>query len=93
MKLNRTDKQTLFAIFVVIALITILGSLRQSNYQPKEITIAPKNENSLFNAIDKLISNSHLRKLLQKKSLKNFYLSNEFISRKLDICREKIIIS
>jgi hypothetical protein len=49
MKLNRTEKQTLFAIFVVIALITILGSLRQSNYQPKEITIAPKNENSLFN--------------------------------------------
>lgn len=49
MKLNRTDKQTMFAIFVVIALITILGSLRQSNYQPKEITIAPKNENSLFN--------------------------------------------
>ena len=49
MKLKLTDKQTLFAIFVVIALITILGSLRQSNYQPKEITIAPKNENSLFN--------------------------------------------
>jgi hypothetical protein len=49
MKLNRTDKQALFAIFVVIALITILGSLRQSNYQTKELTIAPKNENSLFN--------------------------------------------
>ena len=49
MKLNRTDKQALFSIFVVIALITILGSLRQSNYQTKELTITPKNENSLFN--------------------------------------------
>tara|TARA_B100001758_G_C18390718_1_gene602742 strand:+ start:1205 stop:1483 length:279 start_codon:yes stop_codon:yes gene_type:complete len=49
MKLNRTDKQTLFAILVVIVLITVLGSLRQSNYQPREISIATKNEESLFN--------------------------------------------
>ena len=72
-------------------IITNKGGLKEATTNP--LILKNLNENSLFNAIDKLISNSHLRKLLQKKSLKNFYLSNEFISRKLDICREKIIIS
>jgi tripartite-type tricarboxylate transporter receptor subunit TctC len=48
---------------------------------------------TLFNAIDKLISNTSLRKSLQKKSLKNFYLTNEFISKKIDNYRENIIKS
>jgi glycosyltransferase involved in cell wall biosynthesis len=47
--------------------------------------------NSVYNAIDKLINNSKLRTTLQKKSLKNFYLHNKFISKKIDDYRFNIL--
>ena len=47
--------------------------------------------NALFKAIDKLIKNPKERLKLQKNSIKNFYLSNEFISKKIDNYRELIL--
>ena len=36
---------------------------------------------NVYNAMDRLIKNSHLRKKLQNLSLKNFYLSNKNASK------------
>ena len=48
----------------------------------KELSIA-----NLYKSIEKLILNKKLRINLQKKSLENFYLTNEFISKKIDSIR------
>jgi len=72
-------------------IITNKGGLKEATTNP--LIINKLNEKTLFNAIDKLISNTSLRKSLQKKSLKNFYLTNEFISKKIDNYRENIIKS
>ena len=45
---------------------------------------------NLYNAINKLIINKKQRISLQKSSLKNFYLTDEYISKKIDNYREKI---
>ena len=72
-------------------IITNKGGLKEAVTNP--LIINKLNEKTLFNAIDKLISNTNLRKSLQKKSLKNFYLTNEFISKKIDHYRENTIKS
>ena len=72
-------------------IITKKGGLKEAVTNP--LIINKLNEKTLFNAIDKLISNTNLRKSLQKKSLKNFYLTNEFISKKIDHYRENTIKS
>ncbi len=46
---------------------------------------------SIYNSIDRLIKNKKQRLSLQKSSLKNFYLSDEFICNKIDSYREKIV--
>ena len=45
------------------------------------------NTKNLYNLIKKLIINVKLRKKLQKNSIKNFYLTNTFISKKIDDIR------
>ena len=72
-------------------IITNKGGLKEA--VTNSLIINKLNEKTLFNAIDKLISNTNLRKSLQKKSLKNFYLTNEFISKKIDHYRENTIKS
>ena len=46
---------------------------------------------NLYNSIDKLIRNKKQRITLQKSSLKNFYLTDEFICKKIDNYREKLV--
>ena len=46
---------------------------------------------NLYNAINKLIKNKKQRLNLQKSSLKNFYLTDEHICKKIDSYREKIV--
>ena len=46
---------------------------------------------NLYNAINKLILNKKQRISLQKSSLKNFYLTDEFICKKIDTYRGKIV--
>ena len=48
------------------------------------------NFKNLYNAINKLIINRKQRINLQKSSLKNFYLTDEYICKKIDNYREKI---
>ena len=72
-------------------IITNKGGLKEAATNP--LIVNKLNEKNLYNAIDRLISNTNLRKTLQKKSLKNFYLTNEFISKKVDDSRENIIRS
>ena len=45
---------------------------------------------NVYNAMDRLIKNSHLRKKLQNLSLKNFYLSNKNASTSIDEYRDEI---
>ena len=45
--------------------------------------------NSIFKSINKLINNSKERKSFQKLSLRNFYLTHEFISKKIDNYRDE----
>ena len=49
------------------------------------------NSSSLFNSIEKLITDPKKLKFLQKESLKNFYLTDKFISSKIDNYRSSII--
>ena len=44
-----------------------------------------------FKNIDKLIKNIKLRKSLQSKSLKNFYLSHEYVTNLIDGVRSKVV--
>ena len=48
---------------------------------------------NLYKSIEKLILNKKLRTDLQKQSLKNFYLTNKFISKKIDIIRKNLFIN
>ena len=55
------------------------------------IIVRNLNVKSLYNSINKLIKNNKQRKNLQKSSLKNFYLTDEYICKKIDNYREKIV--
>ncbi len=55
------------------------------------IILKKLSEKNLFNSIERLIKNKKLRKELQFKSLKNFYLTNKYISKKIDIYRNKLL--
>ena len=46
---------------------------------------------NLFKAMEKLIINKNFRKNLQTKSVKNFYLTNQFVTKKIDAYRNKLI--
>ena len=45
---------------------------------------------TLYNAIENLIKDKSARTILQKSSLKNFYLTDKFISKKIDVYRDKL---
>ena len=55
------------------------------------IILRKLNSETLFKEIENLILNSNKRLKLQKNSLKNFYLTNKFISDKIDNYRSKIL--
>ena len=54
------------------------------------ITLKNLSIKTIYDSIEKLIKNKKLRKKLQNNSLKNFYLTNEFISKKIDNYRDEI---
>jgi len=54
------------------------------------IIIKKNSINNIFNAIDDLIKNKKKLTDLQKKSYKNFYLTNTYISKKIDLYRSTI---
>ncbi|MDC6482777.1 glycosyltransferase family 4 protein [Candidatus Pelagibacter sp.] len=72
-------------------IITNKGGLKEAATDP--LIINKLNEKTLYNALNKLIANNRLRKKMQICSLKNFYLTNEFISNKIDSCRNGIFKS
>tara|TARA_Y100000590_G_scaffold208062_1_gene235672 strand:- start:5465 stop:7588 length:2124 start_codon:yes stop_codon:yes gene_type:complete len=49
------------------------------------------NKNNVIKSIEKLIINKKLRFNLQSKSINNFYLTNEFVTKKIDNYRNKIL--
>ncbi len=52
------------------------------------------NEKSLTKYISQLINDTQLRKSLQKRSIQNFYLTHEFVSKKIDNYRsEKLFLN
>ena len=55
------------------------------------IILKKLSEKNLFNSIEKLIKNKKLRRELQSKSIKNFYLTNKYISKKIDLYRIKLL--
>ena len=55
------------------------------------IIVRNLNSKSIFNAIDNLIKKKNYRNKLQKLSLENFYLTNSFISNKIDLYRQSIL--
>ncbi len=57
------------------------------------IIIKEVNENKIYNSIKKLIINKKLRSNLQKVTYKNFYLTNEYITNKIDTLRDDLIFS
>ena len=72
-------------------IITNKGGLKEATTSP--LIINKLNEITLYNALNKLITNNTLRKKMQKSSLKNFYLTNEYISNKIDTYRNGILKS
>ena len=57
------------------------------------IVISSVNENIIYNKIKLLINNQKLRKVLQKKTYKNFFLTNEYITELIDELRISILSS
>ncbi len=55
------------------------------------LIIKDVNEKTIYDSIKKLITNKILRKSLQKKTYKNFYLTNDFIAKKIDKVRDELI--
>ena len=47
------------------------------------------NVETLYKSIDNLITNKQRRSLLQKLSIKNFYLTHEFVSKNIDSYRDE----
>ncbi len=54
------------------------------------IIIKKNSINNIFNAIDDLIKNKKKMLNLQKKSYENFYLTNNYVSKKIDLYRSAI---
>ena len=55
------------------------------------IILRKLNQKNLYNALDKLIKNKSSRINLQKKSFKNFYLTNKFVTNQIDVYRKKLL--
>ena len=56
------------------------------------VIIRNLNARNVYKSIDKLIINKSLRKKLQKLSIKNFYLTDQFITKKIDDYRSSLFV-
>ena len=65
------------------------GGLREAS--PKAIKLKTLTVKNVEKSIKKLIKNESLKKSLQKRIYKHFYLTNNYISKKIDRYRDKII--
>ncbi len=70
-------------------IITDKGGLSEAS--PKAMKIKSVTVKNIENSIEKLIKNVSLKKSLQKKIYKHFYLTNNYISKKIDRYRDKLI--
>ncbi len=70
-------------------IITDKGGLIEAS--PKAIKIKSLTVKNIVNSIEKLIKNVTLKKSLQKRIYKHFYLTNNYISKKIDRYRDKLI--
>ena len=70
-------------------IITDKGGLSEAS--PKAMKIKSLTVKNIENSIEKLIKNVSLKKSLQKKIYKHFYLTNNYISKKIDRYRDKLI--
>ena len=70
-------------------IITDKGGLSEAS--PKAMKIKSLTVKNIENSIEKLIKNVSLKKSLQKRIYKHFYLTNNYISKKIDRYRDKLI--
>ena len=70
-------------------IITDKGGLREAS--PKAMKIKSLKVKNIENAIEKLIKNESLKKSFQKTIYKHFYLTNNYISKKIDRYRDELI--
>ena len=70
-------------------IITDKGGLSEAS--PKAMKINSLTVKNIENSIEKLIKNETFKKSLQKKIYKHFFLTNDYISKKIDKYREKLI--
>ncbi len=70
-------------------IITDKGGLREAS--PKAMKLKTLTVKNVEKSIKKLIKNESFKKSLQKRIYKHFYLTNNYISKKIDECREKLI--
>ena len=70
-------------------IITDKGGLSEAS--PKAMKIKSLTVKNIENSIEKLIKNKSLKKSLQKRIYKHFYLTNNYISKKIDRYRDNLI--
>ncbi len=70
-------------------IITDKGGLREAS--PKAMKLKTLTTKNVEKSIKKLIRNVSFRKSLQKRIYKHFYLTNNYISKKIDRYRDKLI--
>ena len=70
-------------------IITDKGGLSEAS--PHAMKIKSLTIKNIENSIEKLIKNVSFKKSLQKRIYKNFFLTNNYISKKIDSYRDKLI--
>ncbi len=70
-------------------IITDKGGLSEAS--PKAMKIRTLTVKNIQNSIEKLIKNVSFKKSLQKRIYKHFFLTNNYISKKIDSYRDKLI--
>ena len=70
-------------------IITDKGGLTEAS--PKAMKIKSLTVKNVEKSIKKLIKNESFKKSLQKRIYKDFYLTNKYISKKIDGYRDKLI--
>ena len=70
-------------------IITDKGGLREAS--PKAMKLKTLTVENIEKSIKKLIKNQSFKKSLQKRIYKHFYLTNNYISKKIDGYRDKLI--
>ena len=70
-------------------IITEKGGLNEAS--PKAMKIKSLTVKNIENSIEKLIKNETFKKSLQKRIYKHFFLTNNYISKKIDRYRDELI--